>query len=75
MFSVAKDKAQEGVAAGSDDEAYIDAILNGQNDVILLAVGVAVTNANAKTADDASLKTGVTALWPHYAAAWKRGNA
>lgn len=75
MFSVAKDKAQGGVAPGSNDEAFIDGILNGLVNITLMAVGIVVINANAGTVNDAAIKGDVSALWPFFAAAWKRGNA
>ena len=74
MFSVATDKANAGLTLDSDDEAFVDEILNGFNDLTWMAIGVVVTNSSAGTSDDATLKTNVETLWPFYAASCKRGN-
>ncbi len=66
MFDVARDKA---TAATGDDLSFVNGILNGENSVFQLALGVAVVNGDP-AADDASLKTTVEAVWPFYAKAW-----
>ncbi len=67
MFDVARDKA---ATATGDDLNFVNGILNGENDVQLLVVGIVVVNADPETADDASLKVTLETLWPFYAAAW-----
>lgn len=67
LFSVAKDKAP---TAAGNDLAFINGILNGEHNITAIATGVVVAQNAPETADDAALKTTITAIWNFYAAAW-----
>lgn len=67
MFDVARDKAP---GAAGDDLNFVNGILNGENDVFQLAVGVVVVNVDPDGASDLGLKDTIEVLWPFYAAAW-----
>ncbi len=70
MFDVARDKAAGPPAPTGDDLNFVNGIMNGENSVHHLVMGVVVQNADPEAADDASLKSTVETLWPFYAAAW-----
>ncbi len=67
MFEVARGKAPTAVG---DDLNFVNDIMNGENNVFHLALGVAVVNDDPAGADDASLKATVEAVWQFYAKAW-----
>lgn len=68
LFSEAKDRA--GGSPTGNDLTYVNGILNGETPFNHVVTAVVVTNADALTADDVSLKATVSTLWPFLARAW-----
>ncbi len=69
LMDTARDKAGAAVDP-SNELTFIGLVLSGKVDIHDIAVAVAVVNADALTADDASLKATIGQIWDFEVKAW-----